>query len=230
VFTDIDALINAQLAPNFNSQGVGINSDSTPEIVGFYQPDAGLTTSFGFLDVGGVLTEIDPFGSTFTQALGVNDEGEIVGSYVDADGAQHGYIDNGGVLTSFDPPGSASTTINGINEARLDRLRYVSAGGQDRRGRPVDGRGANCRVEPSRFRGRRHRVRSCRLAGHCRQLNKLPPGTLLELALSVFGATGITAYFGLLDVGRPVRGRNGGRLGRGRRDRFGRWADRKDRA
>jgi NADPH-dependent curcumin reductase len=38
------------------------------------------------------------------------------------------------------------------------------------------------------------------------QLNKLPPGTPLELAMSVFGATGITAYFGLLDVGRPVSG------------------------
>jgi NADPH-dependent curcumin reductase CurA len=38
------------------------------------------------------------------------------------------------------------------------------------------------------------------------QLNKLPPGTPLELAMSVFGATGITAYFGLLDVGRPVAG------------------------
>src|ERR1700729_1398211 len=38
------------------------------------------------------------------------------------------------------------------------------------------------------------------------QLNKLPPGAPLELAMSVFGATGITAYFGLLDVGRPVSG------------------------
>jgi NADPH-dependent curcumin reductase len=36
------------------------------------------------------------------------------------------------------------------------------------------------------------------------QLNKLPPGTPLELAMSVLGLTGITAYFGLLDVGRPV--------------------------
>src|SRR3984957_14954607 len=38
------------------------------------------------------------------------------------------------------------------------------------------------------------------------QLNKLPPEAPLELAMSVFGATGITAYFGLLDVGRPVSG------------------------
>ena len=38
------------------------------------------------------------------------------------------------------------------------------------------------------------------------RLNKLPPGTSLELALSVLGLNGVTAYFGLLDVGRPVAG------------------------
>jgi len=54
---------------------------------------------------------------TFTQALGVNDLGEIVGSYVDPiTGVQHGYIDNGGIFTSFDPPNSAMTTINGIDD------------------------------------------------------------------------------------------------------------------
>ena len=111
-FTDINALLPA----NFNSQAVGVNSAATPWIVGFYQPDAGLTTSFGFIDEGGTITTIDPFGSTFTQALGVNDLGEIVGFYTDATGNQHGYIDNGGVFTSFDPPGSASTTINGLND------------------------------------------------------------------------------------------------------------------
>ncbi|KYF66175.1 NADP-dependent oxidoreductase [Sorangium cellulosum] len=35
---------------------------------------------------------------------------------------------------------------------------------------------------------------------------KLPPGTSPELALSVFGVTGLTAYFGLLDVGRVQQG------------------------
>ena len=38
------------------------------------------------------------------------------------------------------------------------------------------------------------------------QLNKLPPGAPLELAMSALGMTGITAYFGLLDVGRPTPG------------------------
>jgi hypothetical protein len=112
VFTNINALLPA----NFNSQAVGINSTATPWIVGFYQPDAGLTTSLGFVDEGGTIITLDPFSSTFTQALGVNDLGEIVGFYVDGSGVQHGYIDNNGAFTSFDPPFSASTTINGIND------------------------------------------------------------------------------------------------------------------
>ena len=37
-------------------------------------------------------------------------------------------------------------------------------------------------------------------------LNKMPPGVPLELALSALGLTGITAYFGLTEVGRPVAG------------------------
>src|SRR5271170_8091996 len=38
------------------------------------------------------------------------------------------------------------------------------------------------------------------------QLNKLPPGAPVELAMSALGLTGITAYFGLIEVGRPVAG------------------------
>ena len=38
------------------------------------------------------------------------------------------------------------------------------------------------------------------------QLSKLPPGAPLETAMSVLGMTGRTAYFGLIDVGRPAAG------------------------
>jgi NADPH-dependent curcumin reductase CurA len=37
-------------------------------------------------------------------------------------------------------------------------------------------------------------------------LFKLPPGIDPEIALSLFGLTGVTAYFGLLEIGRPVAG------------------------
>jgi hypothetical protein len=108
VFTSINAL----LPVNQNSQAVGINNAGN--IVGFYLPTA--TTSIGFLDKGGVISTIDPFGSTFTQALGINNLGEIVGFYTDAAGVQHGYVDINGLFSSFDPPGSMNTTINGLND------------------------------------------------------------------------------------------------------------------
>ncbi len=54
------------------------------------------------------------------------------------------------------------------------------------------------------------RVRSYRLAGLRRdepeRPTELSPETPLELAMSVLGTNGVTAYFGLLDVGRPVAG------------------------
>ncbi len=38
------------------------------------------------------------------------------------------------------------------------------------------------------------------------EANVIPEGVAPEAALSVFGVTGLTAYFGLLDIGRPVEG------------------------
>ena len=60
------------------------------------------------------------------------------------------------------------------------------------------------------------------------QLNKLPPGVPLELAMSALGLTGMTAYFGLLEVGRPVAGETVVVSGRGWRDGLGRRPDRED--
>jgi PEP-CTERM motif len=109
VFTDI----NAKLPANVNSQATGVNDAGT--VVGFYLPTA--TTSLGFLDLAGVISTLDPFGSTMTAALGINNNGsEIVGTETDAGGFQHGYVDINGVPSVFDPPGSTMTTINGVND------------------------------------------------------------------------------------------------------------------
>jgi hypothetical protein len=109
VFTDI----NAKLPTNVNSQATGVNDAGT--VVGFYMPTT--TTSLGFLDLAGVISTIDPFGSTMTAALGIDNIGnEIVGFETDAMGFQHGYVDISGVPSVFDPPGSTSTTINGVND------------------------------------------------------------------------------------------------------------------
>lgn len=56
-------------------------------------------------------------GAADTQALGVNDLGEIVGDYTLADGNMYGFLDNGGVFTTIDPAGSAAVTANGINDS-----------------------------------------------------------------------------------------------------------------
>ncbi|QBS46454.1 NADP-dependent oxidoreductase [Nocardia sp. CS682] len=37
-------------------------------------------------------------------------------------------------------------------------------------------------------------------------LNVVPPGVDPEAMLSIFGATGLTAYFGMIDIGKPVAG------------------------
>jgi len=54
-------------------------------------------------------------GSISTQALGINDLGEIVGDYI-LDGEMFGFLDNGGVFSTINPPGATSSTANGIND------------------------------------------------------------------------------------------------------------------
>jgi hypothetical protein len=53
----------------------------------------------------------------FTQPLGLNDNGEVVGTYTDAGGNMHGFSELGGFYTSFDAPGATTmTTANGVND------------------------------------------------------------------------------------------------------------------
>lgn len=55
-------------------------------------------------------------GSTNTQVLGLNDLGQVVGTYTDASNAMHGFVYSGGNFQIIDDPlGIGSTMINGIN-------------------------------------------------------------------------------------------------------------------
>jgi len=51
-----------------------------------------------------------------TVATGINNSGEIVGSFVDSTG-EHGFLYVNGVFTTINVPGSTSTMVNGINDA-----------------------------------------------------------------------------------------------------------------
>jgi probable HAF family extracellular repeat protein len=73
--------------------------------------------SHGFLLSGGTYTTLDVPGVTFTAATGINDAGQIVGSYIAADGNFHGFLLSEGIYTLVDVPGATSTFIYGINNA-----------------------------------------------------------------------------------------------------------------
>ena len=61
---------------------------------------------------------LDAPNSTFTQALGLNNNGQVVGDYMDQGGNTHGFIwtSKGGFQTIDDPSGIGTTVVNGIND------------------------------------------------------------------------------------------------------------------
>ena len=58
-------------------------------IVGSYFIGA---TEHSFVDIGGVFTSFDFTGSKRSSAKGLNDLGQIVGEYIDANDVAHGYL------------------------------------------------------------------------------------------------------------------------------------------
>lgn len=67
-------------------------------------------------------------GSVETQANGINARGDIVGSYIDADGISHGFLSRKGVFTTIDVPGATETlAARGIN-ARGDIVGNFNSG------------------------------------------------------------------------------------------------------
>jgi probable HAF family extracellular repeat protein len=83
----------------------------------------------GFLYNNGIFTTInDPSGSN-TNAYGINDAGQIVGSYLDIGGVSHGFVDVSGVFTTLDDPSGTNTVAYGINNAGQIVGGYQDAGG-----------------------------------------------------------------------------------------------------
>ena len=96
------------------AQATGINNSQ--QVCGFYIDFHGV--NHGFWLNFGAFQKLDFPGSTFTQALGINNMNEIVGQYVKA-GATHGFLYNTStrVWTSIDDPNGVGTTVvNGIND------------------------------------------------------------------------------------------------------------------
>lgn len=62
-------------------------------------------------------TQIDVPGAILTNALGINNTGQIVGIFANSTGPLHGFLDTGGSFTQLDVPGTNMTVPNGINDA-----------------------------------------------------------------------------------------------------------------
>ena len=59
---------------------------------------------------------------------GISNDGEIVGSYTDAQGLQEGFIDNNGNFSTFDDPlGADGTVLTGVNDRGRSSRDYFDA-------------------------------------------------------------------------------------------------------
>jgi probable HAF family extracellular repeat protein len=82
------------------------------------------------------MTLDDPLAAGFTAATGINNAGDIVGYFVDADRATHGFIYLNGIYSAVDDPNAvgipfafAVTQVFGINDNGDLVGNYVDAGG-----------------------------------------------------------------------------------------------------
>ena len=86
----------------------------------------------GFVYSGGKLTAVNFPKSNGTQAIGINDKGDVVGLYLDSSSVQHGYVKTGSKYKSIDVTGDTGTEAWGINNGGdIAVFAISSAGGYD---------------------------------------------------------------------------------------------------
>jgi probable HAF family extracellular repeat protein len=66
---------------------------------------------------GPIITSFDVPGAYSTAATGINNSGQIVGTYTESSGKAHGFLKYRDTLVSFDYPGARSTDALGINDS-----------------------------------------------------------------------------------------------------------------
>jgi len=103
----------AGLGPSLTAAAINNNGD----IAGFYNKTSAQVDAFLKLASGRFITIAAP-GAAMTQAFGVNDSGEVVGTYTVGTGnnaVTHGFTWLGGRFVSVDISGASATFINGVN-------------------------------------------------------------------------------------------------------------------
>ncbi len=97
--------------------------------MGYYEDASG--HGHGFLEFGGSFTTIDVPGASDTEALGINNAGQVVGSGYYGDAGDHGFLESAGSFTTIDVPGASDTEAYGINDAgQVVGYYYEDASGQ----------------------------------------------------------------------------------------------------
>ena len=89
---------------------MGINNSG--DIVGIYANRDEPSKHRGFLISGGIFVPIDVPGATGTDVNGINDHGDIVGRFYDAN---RGFLYSRGIFTTIHVPGAEWTGASGIN-------------------------------------------------------------------------------------------------------------------
>jgi hypothetical protein len=120
-----------------------ITSGGYPAAIAFYGINksgaaAGFCTSTktglytGFVYAAGKFTAINFPKSTGTQAIGINDAGDVVGAYLDSGSVQHGFVKKGAKYTSIDVSGDTLPYAWAINnKGQMVVFALNSANGYD---------------------------------------------------------------------------------------------------
>jgi hypothetical protein len=86
----------------------------------------------GFVYSAGKFTAINFPKSNGTQAIGINDAGDVVGAYLDSASVQHGFVKKGSKYTSIDVTGDTTPYAWAINNSgKMVVFAINSAGGYD---------------------------------------------------------------------------------------------------
>jgi Cu/Zn superoxide dismutase len=106
---------SGEAGPSLTAAAINNNGD----VAGFYAKTKSVTDAF--LLRGGTFTTLAVPGASMTQAFGVSNSDEVVGTYTVGSGsnaATHGFTwtPQGGFHTVDDPQGPGATTINGVND------------------------------------------------------------------------------------------------------------------
>lgn len=139
------SIIADPINPN-NSAPSAINDAG--QMVGTYSDPVDFSLVHGFLDTSGVFATVDDpnmaansFGEEYTELSGINNLGQIVGTYTDAAGS-HGFLRSAaGVFTTIDDPDGnpGTTSIKGINNLGVIVGTFTDSSGMHSFIRSADG-------------------------------------------------------------------------------------------